>query len=178
MPHNKAHYTTATKEAAPHRGIATLRRFLYLQSYAFLLIAMGGGIALIILLLYNQLSIWLIGLMAAAGLLCLKGGITILSSWPDKKRKYQILIERNAVNFRPDTFTEFMQAPCGRLLSRIVLKDLGISHRYSELRHLRKPFTAWLYENCRPRHTVITYHRTISDEQRSNDAADTTGDNK
>lgn len=128
---------------------------------------MGGGIALIILYLYDRLGIWLIGLMAAAGLLCLKGGISILASWPDKKRKYQILMERNAGGFRPDTFTEFMQAPCGRLLSRIVLKDLGIAHRYSELRHLRKPFTAWLYENCRPRHTVITYHRTISDEQHS-----------
>lgn len=70
---------------------------------------------------------------------CLRGGFGILRSWKDKKRKYDVLIARNSETFRPETFTEFMQAPCGRLLSVIVLRDLKIPEKYAELKVLRKP---------------------------------------
>ena len=36
--------------------------------------------------------------------------------------------------FRADTFAEYMKAPCGRLLTILVLKDLGYIKYYGELR--------------------------------------------
>ena len=64
----------------------------------------------------------------------IKNGARILASWESKKREYKILMERNSDRFRPDTFAKFMEAPCGRLLVKVVLKDLGYSEHYPSLK--------------------------------------------
>lgn len=134
------------------RKISTLPRFLYLNFYALLLLFVGGGIAFIPL---YKISWWLVVLQAAVIIPCLKGGIKILSSWKDKKRKYYMLMQRNAEGIRPETFIPFMQAACGRLLVRIVLKDLGEEDKFKSLKPLTKPLPERCKESCRPQKTVI-----------------------
>lgn len=132
--------------------ISTFPRYLYLNSYAFLLLAMGVGIALIPC---YRVGWWLLVPQVSGTVLCLKGAYGIFASWEDKKRKYCILMERNRAELRPDTFTEFMQAPCGRLLSRVVLTDLGRSEAYPTLQRLKKPLRERLQEGCKPQKTVV-----------------------
>ena len=134
------------------RSISTIPRFLYLNSYALLLLLVGGGIAFIPL---YKISWWIILGQLAAIIPCINGAIKILRSWPDKKRKYSMLMQRNSNSIRPDTFTPFMQAACGRLLVRIVLKDLGKSHEFNSLKPLTKPLPERCKESCRPQKTII-----------------------
>lgn len=117
-------------------GISTIKRFLYLNIYAFLLLFVGGGLLItpswrVHLILYI--------FQVIGGCCCLKGAFSILSTWDDKKRKYAILMQRNAKAFRKDTFKEFMQAPCGRLLVKIVLQDMNMPEQYNNLLLEYKP---------------------------------------
>lgn len=132
--------------------ISTFPRFMYLNAYAFLLFFMGIGIALIPLYRY---SLWWLLLQVPLFLLCERGAYGIFSSWQDKKRKYDVLMQRNQPQVRPDTFTEFMQAPCGRLLARVVLRDLHQTQAWKQLRTLRKPYIRMLKENCKPQTKTV-----------------------
>lgn len=134
------------------KTVSTFPRFIYLNAYAFLLIIMGTGIALVPL---YRISPWLAVLQAIPALACVINGLKIFRSWKDKGRKYRILMERNSESFRPDSFTEYMQAPCGRLLVRIVLKDLGKSDRYRSLLVLKKPVMDSLRSGCTPQRTIV-----------------------
>lgn len=116
-------------------NISTLSRYVYLNSYAFLLLLLGGGI--ICLTIWSDSLYWL-WLQIPISLFCWYGAFQILSAWSGKKRSYAILIERNNARFRPDTFTEYMQAPCGRLLVKIVLHDLGMPNMYKQLKAQHK----------------------------------------
>lgn len=115
--------------------ISTPSRFLFLNFYAFFLLALGGGVIAISFVFGNTYLKW--GLIAA-GAYSLYGSLKIFSSWSDKKRKYNVLIQRNTPELRPDTFSEFMSAPCGRLLARVVIKDLGMKSRWHELKPKRQ----------------------------------------
>lgn len=135
-----------------NKSISTFPRFLYLNIYAFLILLIGGGIS--VLPLY-KISWWLVAVQAAIVIPCIKGGISILQSWDDKKRKYHVLMERNKDKIRPDTFEPYMLAPCGRLLVRIVLKDLGKQKEFRNLKVKRKPLKVLLKESCTPQKTVV-----------------------
>jgi len=136
-------------------GIATLPRFLYLNFYAFLLLFIGAGVVAVPLYMFDEW--WLVLQFVLLGV-CWKSAFGILGSWSDKKRKYALLMQRNAVELRSDTFTEYMQAPCGRLLVKIVLRDLGRADEYRMLRKLQKPFRQRLESGCKPQKTVVYYH--------------------
>ena len=133
-------------------GISILSRFLYLNTYAFLLAFGGGGIACIP---FGGFSRWLILPQVLGVIACWTGAYRIFRSWYDKKRKYNLLMTRNREGIRPDTFKEFMQAPCGRLLVRIVLKDLHQEAAWKALCRLQLPFRQRLQEGCRPQKTVV-----------------------
>lgn len=60
-------------------------------------------------------------------------GISLIAGWNDKMRQYKALMERNKNGFRPDTFEIYMDHPCGRKLTHVVLKDLGKSDEYKNL---------------------------------------------
>ena len=124
--------------------IETIARFIYLNAYAFLLILIGGGVAFIPV---YKVSLWLILPQAAIVIYCMKAAYTILSSWQDKKRKYHILMQRNRKELRADTFSEYMQAPCSRLLTKIVLKDLGRTDCYKTMKK-HVPIRARIKKNC------------------------------
>lgn len=126
-------------------NIQTLQRFIYLNAYAILLLVVGVGIGVIPL---YKISFYLLIPQILLVIVFIKGSYGIFTSWEDKKRKYVVLMERNSKCFRPDTFSEYMQAPCGRLLVKIVLEDLDQSDKYKMLRKQRQPFFKELKNNC------------------------------
>ncbi len=85
----------------------------------------------------------------------MKQAIKLLSTWKDKKIKYKILIGKNKKEFRPDSFQVFMQAPCGRLLTKVVLEDLGYKEKYKELLIYKEPFFISLKKSCQKQETKI-----------------------
>jgi len=87
--------------------------------------------------------------------ICLKQAFKIFSSWNAKKRRYDILIQQNSNVFTPDSFTEYMQAPCGRILVKIVLKDLNKSNEYNNLLALKQPILQVLKTSCKPSKTIL-----------------------
>jgi len=135
------------------KGISSFPRFMYLNTYAYLLFFLGVGILFIPLW---RISWWVWAILLIPSGICLKGCNSIMSGWPDKKRKYHILMQRNSDGFRPDTFKEMMEAPCGRLLVRLVLKDLGIPEKYKELQLYRPSLKEeWVHGICRRPRTVV-----------------------
>lgn len=126
-------------------NIQTLQRFIYLNAYAILLLVVGVGIG--VMPLY-KISFYLLIPQILLVIVFIKGSYGIFVSWEDKKRKYVVLMERNSKSFRPDTFSEYMQAPCGRLLVKIVLEDLDQSDKYKMLMKQRQPFFKELKNNC------------------------------
>jgi hypothetical protein len=130
----------------------TMLRFLYLNIYSILIFC--AGIFAIAVPLY-LISKWLliIQIIISIKLFLLSG--RLFSSWNAKKKEIHILVNRNKKEFRPDTFEIFMQAPCGRLVTREALKDLGMQSEYKNLKILIKPFFQNLKENCFPTKTVV-----------------------
>lgn len=133
-------------------GISSIPRFLYLNSYAFLLIFIGVGIAVIPCYRWH----WsLVVIQAIFVLMFIYYALKIFSAWSDKKRVYKMLIERNEKELRPETFNEYMQAPCGRLLAHIVLKDLNRQNQFAQLDKLQKHFWQIKKTDCLPKKTRI-----------------------
>lgn len=95
-----------------------------------------------------KVSKWLLIPQIILSLFFIKQAGNLFSTWKDKKIKYKILLERNKNEFRADTFKVFMQAPCGRLLTKSVLKDLGIQDKYKELLVYKDPFIVSMKKNC------------------------------
>ncbi|MDE6322157.1 MAG: hypothetical protein K2L93_07645 [Muribaculaceae bacterium] len=128
------------------RGIDTTWRKLYLNSYAYLLIMIAVGVAVIPLYLWG-FKWWLAILQGVGVYLSLRGAVTIMRAWPDKQRKYHILMEKNRDELRPDTFRQFMDAPCGRLLARVVIADLGYPN--DTYRRVKREAAPRFWRNCR-----------------------------
>lgn len=127
-------------------------RYLYLNTYAFLLLFCGIAVALIPL---YRVSKWLIIPQIVLSLVFLKESMRLFSTWADKKIKCKILTERNKEEFRPDTFKVFMQAPCGRLVTKTVLKDLGLREKYKELLVYKPSFREVIKRPFEPSETSI-----------------------
>lgn len=132
--------------------ISTLPRFLYLNAYAFLLAFGGIGIAFIPCYLVHWM---LVVLQIILVLICEKNAVRIFRSWKDKQRKYDVLMQRNMTEIRPDTFSEYVQAPCGRLLIKIVLADLHQQDTYKNILKLKQPLWKTLKTSCKTQKTVV-----------------------
>jgi len=104
---------------------------------------------------FYMISKWtlLIQAIVAVKLFVISG--KLFSSWEYKKREIDVLIKRNQNEFRPDTFEVFMQAPCGKLVARQVLRDLNKQDEYKSLVKLQKPLLKRLQNNCVSDKTVI-----------------------
>ena len=129
-----------------------LLRFLYLNVFSFL-IAFTGIFMLIVPLYFINRCTLVLQIIIAIKLFMISG--RLFSTWGNKKREIDILIKRNQVEFRPDTFEIFMQAPCGRLIVRQVLRDLNMQDKYKSLLKFQKPLLERLRNNCMPSKTVI-----------------------
>ena len=108
--------------------------------------------------LFRFSKYWLIPQIICS-LLIIKQAIKLFFSWNDKIIKYNILIKKNQNSFRPESFKVFMQAPCGRLLTKAVLKDLGIKEKYKELCIYKTPFC--LKNNCTTQKTIIRDRKSV-----------------
>ena len=128
-------------------------RYLYLNTYSFLLLICGIIVALIP---FYRILKWLIILQVAASLFFVIQAVKLFSAWQDKKIKYKIDLKgRNFLTlldytpeFHPETFKIFMQAPCGVLLTKVVLKDLNLKERYSEVKIYKKSFFGLIKDGC------------------------------
>ena len=137
-------------------NISTVRRFIYLNSYAYILLIAGVGIAFIPLYSVH----WTLVIVQAIFILtAIKTAIKIFQRWEEKKRSYRVLIERNENEIHLNSFKSYMQAPCGRLLVKVVLNDLGKLQQY---KILKKRFTPTLRTTIRairiakrPKRTII-----------------------
>jgi hypothetical protein len=126
--------------------------FLYLNIYSFLIVCAG---ILVLVTPFYMISKWLI---IAQGIIAIRLFMVagkMFFAWSDKKEKIKILVKRNHGKFRSDTFSVFMQAPCGRLIVRYVLRRLDKQEEYKELLKLQKPLLERLRNNCAPVKTVI-----------------------
>ena len=68
---------------------------------------------------------------------------------------------KNEKCFNPESFKEYMQAPCGRRLVKTVLKDLNQSEQYKALSKYRVPFLSQIKQirkGCIRSKTVIRYY--------------------
>lgn len=133
-------------------GIQTVSRFIFINAYAFLLLFLAIGITVISCIFC--FGILFIACLLAA-LFCLRLAVKIFTTWSGKIRHYNKLMELNAPVFSPETFKEYIQAPCGCLLTRVVLKDLGKSDQYPNLCKLRLPLFERIRTVCLPHKTVI-----------------------
>lgn len=127
-------------------------RFLYLNIYSFLIVWAGILTLVIPFYLINR---WTLAIQAIIAIKLFMTSGKLFSTWENKKKEINILIKRNLVEFRPDTFEVFMQAPCGRLIVHQVLWDLNKSNEYKFLLKLQKPLLERLRNNCSPIKTVI-----------------------
>lgn len=131
-------------------------RFLYLNIYSFLLLFLG---ILIIGFPSYKISKFLYFISIPLGIFVLVQSKNIFSTWPSKKREYVVLMKKNSKEFNPESFRIFMQAPCGRLLTRVVLKDLNKSNEYKNLLKLKKPLVERMREYCQPVKTKVTFYK-------------------
>ena len=129
-----------------------ISRFLYLNIYSFLLVFAGILTIAAPFYIFSKWAILVQGIVAVV-FFVLSG--TLFSKWESKKREIEFLTARNQNGFRPDTFTVFMQAPCGRLIVREALRDLNMRDEYKSLLKLRKPLLEQLRDNSTTTKTVI-----------------------
>lgn len=133
-------------------------RFCYLNIYSFLLLFLS--FVIIAVPLY-KITAWLLVLQIILAIYIFIQSIKLFSSWQDKKLKYKILMGKNKNEFRPETFKAFMQMPCGRLLTKAVLKDLGKKSEYKNLIKYKTPFLKSIKNNFVPEKTVIYINEEI-----------------
>ena len=85
--------------------------------------------------------------------------IKIFRNWGRKKRSYAVLMERNRDGIREETFKEYMSAPCGRLLVKIVLSDLNERQQYKKICKTYSitfsNFIKAVKESWKPKRTVV-----------------------
>ncbi len=127
-------------------------RFIYLNTYSFILLICG---IIVVAIPLFTVSKFLIIPQIIFSLFLLSSAIKLFATWNDKKRMYKILILKNRKQFRADSFKNFMQAPCGRLLTKAVLKDLRLKEKYKELLVYKIPFFVSVRNNLKPQKTVI-----------------------
>jgi len=127
-------------------------RFLYLNIYSFLLA--GAGILTLVAPFY-LITKWTLIAQALIALYLFAMSGKLFSTYKSRKREIDLLVTRNRLAFRPDTFKVFMQAPCGRLVTRSALSELGKSNEYKNLFTMKKPFLTEIKENCAPVKSVV-----------------------
>lgn len=133
-------------------ALRKILRFIYLNGYSFLLMICAVAVVLLPL---RKVSPLLLFPQIIASFLFFYHSVKLFSTWKDKKTKYRILLAKNKGGFSPESFKIFMQAPCGRLLTKAVLKDLGLKGRYKDLLLYKEPFLVSLKNNFKPVRTRI-----------------------
>ena len=137
-------------------------RFLYLNTYAFLLILAGTLVLGLPFWLISPFTLIAQGILSIPLYMC---GFTLLGGWNDKKRQYAVLMAKNKDEFRPESFKIYMEAPCGRKLTHVVLKDLGKESEYKNLLIYKPTFIEEFTSPCKkPEHHVLYVNEKLINE--------------
>lgn len=116
-----------------------------LNLWAFLLDGLG------VLLLVSGTGVawlteiwWWIFPFAILGFIPLKEGLRIHSTTPAKLKSFAVLLGKNRRELRPESFRIFLKAPCGRIIVREVLGELGKKQEYSQIKkQIGAPFCSF-----------------------------------
>lgn len=127
-------------------------KFIYLNTYSFLLLFCG--IISILVPIYKVSKIFFIP-QVIVFFIFFYYSVKLFSTYKDKLIKCNILLKKNKDEFRPETFKIFMQAPCGRLVTKSVLQDLNQKDKYKELLIYKEPFFVSVKNNFKPTKTSI-----------------------
>ncbi len=127
-------------------------KFIYLNTYSFLLLFCG--IICILVPIYKVSKIFFIP-QVIVFFIFFYYSVKLFSTYKDKLIKCDILLKKNKDEFRPETFKIFMQAPCGRLVTKSVLQDLNQKDKYKELLIYKEPFFVSVKNNFKPTKTSI-----------------------
>lgn len=127
-------------------------RFLYLNIYSFLVVCAG---ILTLIIPFYFISKWILIIQGIIAIYLFSIAGKLFSSWKHKNREIALLVNRNRNEFRPDTFEAFMQAPCGRLVVRLALRELKRQGDFKTLSKLQKPLLERWRSNCTTSKTVI-----------------------
>ena len=102
-------------------------RFLYLNTYVFVLLALA------VLIFLLPIGIFVVVMKYLCVLMCAAGAVGIFSQWKAKTGKIPILVQRNRKKIRPDTFADLQRTLCGRLVTSLALRDLRKTEAYRAL---------------------------------------------
>lgn len=127
-------------------------KFIYLNTYSFLLLFCG---IISILIPFYKISKVLFIPQVIVFFIFFYYSVKLFSTYKDKLIKCDILLKKNKDEFRPETFKIFMQAPCGRLVTKSVLQDLNQKDKYKELLIYKEPFFVSVKNNFKPTKTSI-----------------------
>ena len=106
-------------------------KFLFVNFYAFVLLALAGA------LFFIPLNILIIILKFSIILFCIVGSINIFMQWEKKNRIINLLIKKNEKEFRISSFDPFMETLCSQLVVIYVLIKIG------HLKKIRMIFRKW-----------------------------------
>lgn len=129
-----------------------LFKFFYLNTYSFLLLLCG---IIILLFPFFRLNKLLIILQVTISFVFFYHSMRLFSTYKDKLKKCDILIKKNFKEFKPESFKVFMQAPCGRLVTKTVLKELGKIDKYKSLLIYKESLLISAKNNCKHSKTSI-----------------------
>ena len=142
--------------------MAKLFRFIYLNTYAFLLFFAGTLVLALPFWLLSPFTLIIQFILSLPLFIC---SLHLFSGWDDKKREYKVLMAKNKDGIRPETFKIFMEAPCGRKLTHVVLKDLGKESEYKNLLIYKPKFIDEVKASCKkPEHHVLYVNDTLINE--------------
>ena len=110
----------------------SILRYVYLNMYGLLLLFLG--LVLLFTIPTLNLSVLLFVFKCIVVAYFLFCGIRILASWSEKKKHYGQLISINKNRIKDESFESFMQTPCGRLLTKSVLRELNKRDYYPILK--------------------------------------------
>lgn len=119
--------------------------YLYINTYSNLLTFLG--ILILVVPLFKISFFFLIPQIFIA--LCLFAAASpIYASYPQKVRSYKLLVAKNRKTFKEDSFVIYMKAPCGRLITRAVLKEVGLKEKYKELKKYKPTIIETIKKGC------------------------------
>lgn len=108
-------------------------RYIYLNIYGICLIMIAGALVFL-LSSFNQNHVFVkIGICCFSIFIGYKG-CWILFQWKEKKRWYAKLMSINKNAIKDESFRSFIGTPCGNLLTKSVLRDLGKYREYKRIK--------------------------------------------
>lgn len=141
-------------------NLNSIANFVHINIYGIILFILAISFSLIP---FYKISYWYILPQLIIVFSCMKFAFSILKSWKDKKRMYNILFRQNVKEFKEESFYKYMMTPCGRALARTVLRDIGCSNKYPLIKKNAKNNLKLNVQFCKTSSRKKPIVRTIED---------------